>query len=166
MAIKWNSTSHSPSMGNPPNPALLIGLHLTPVSSICFYLLRALKSHSLQQSLVFVSRRESGGGCIWRSSRVCVCLWGGSYAICMELSCVSLSLGTAHVWSLLSLRLRSFSSYPHAELLRKKSLATEPDMSFTTEERGRPHTAEHRVFFSKSPTFIERSAKPQSYFLC
>lgn len=39
----------SHSMGQPPNPALLIGLQLTPVSSICFCLQRALKSHSLQQ---------------------------------------------------------------------------------------------------------------------
>lgn len=36
-------------MGNLPNPALLIGLQLTAVSSICFCLQRALKSHSLQQ---------------------------------------------------------------------------------------------------------------------
>lgn len=39
----------SHSMGNPPNPDLLIGLQLTAVSSICFCLQRALKSHSLQQ---------------------------------------------------------------------------------------------------------------------
>ena len=36
-------------MGTPPNPALLIGLRLTPVSSICFCLKRALQSHSLQE---------------------------------------------------------------------------------------------------------------------
>lgn len=40
----------SHTMGNRPNPALLIGLQRTPVSSICFCLQRALKSHSLLQS--------------------------------------------------------------------------------------------------------------------
>ena len=32
------------------NPALLIGLQLTPIGSICFWLKRALKSHSVRES--------------------------------------------------------------------------------------------------------------------
>lgn len=39
----------SHSMGSPANLALVIGLPLTPLSSICFCLQRALKSRSLQR---------------------------------------------------------------------------------------------------------------------
>lgn len=41
--------ARSHNTDTPPNPALLSGLQLTPVSSICFCLKRALKSLSLQQ---------------------------------------------------------------------------------------------------------------------
>lgn len=41
---------------------------------------------------------------------------------------------------------------------QRKSLTPEPDMSFTTEERGRLNTAEHRVFFSKSTSFASTAS--------
>lgn len=44
-----SKSERSHNTGTPPNPALLIGLRLTPVSSICFCLKRALKTRSLQE---------------------------------------------------------------------------------------------------------------------
>lgn len=41
--------ARSHNTGTPHNPASLIGLQLTPVSSICFRLKRALKSCSLPE---------------------------------------------------------------------------------------------------------------------
>lgn len=143
-------------MGQPPNPALLIGLQLTPVSSICFCLQRATAYSRARAGKTNRFTRKSRKFTQRSSPAVCWCLlvkgiageasgtlqMGGG-GTCRELSGVSLQTGTAHVWSFCHWDCQESQS-------EHKGLTTRADMSFTTEERGRPNTAEHRVFFSKS----------------